>query len=250
MRVFRAVAAAVAVLMVCVSALAQEKPGDAAVVYSVKAKSGSWGQLEEAMKRHFAWHRSQNDAFAWHTWQVMSGENIGDLVVGTFGHHWKEFDARAEFEQADVTDFVANVLPLTENMSLRYVTMIPEASRPSARTQPPAMSQLTHYFVKPSGVVQFADALREVKAALDKANYPVRSSWYLVMAARGHTTCVVERGSFAEFEPMAKSLEQVIAEVTSPAKAIELASAVRDNTRHTYSELLVYRADLSYLPVK
>ena len=252
MRVFRTVAAAVAVLMVCVSALAQEKPGNAAMVYSVKPKSGNWGQLEEAMKKHFAWHRSQNDTFAYHVWQVMSGDNLGDFVVGTFGHNWKDFDGRDELDRADVADFVANVLPLTEKMSLHYTTMVPEASRPSARTQPAAMSQLTHYFVKPSGVVQFADALREIKAALDNANYPVRSSWYrLVSGGEGpHYVLVVERSSFAEFEPMAKSLEQVIAEVTSPAKAIELASAVRDNTRHTYSELLVYRADLSYLPVK
>jgi hypothetical protein len=250
MRGFRAVAAAVAVLMVCVSALAQEKPGNAAMVYSVKAKSGSWGQLEEAMKKHFAWHRSQSDTFAYHVWQVMSGDDVGDLVVGTFGHHWREFGGRDELDRADVADFVANVMPLTEKMSLHYVSMIPEASRPSARTQPPAMSQVTHYFVKPSGVVQFADAIKAVKAALDKVNYPVYSRWYsLVSGGEGpHYVLVVERNEWAEFEPMAKTLEQVIAEATSPSKAVELMSAVRDNTRHTYSELLVYRPDLSYLP--
>jgi hypothetical protein len=237
---------------VCLSAFAQEKPGNAGMVYSAKPKGSGWGQLEEAIKKHFAWHRSQNDAFAYHVWQVMSGDNIGDFVVGTFGHNWKDFDGRDELDHADVADFVANVLPLTEELSLHYTAMVPEASRPSSRTQPAAMSQITHYFIKPSGVVQFAGAIKEIKAALDKANYPVRSSWYrLVSGGEGpHYVLVVERSSFAEFEPMAKSLEQVIAEVTSPAKAIELASAVRDNTRHTYSELLVYRADLSYVPAK
>jgi hypothetical protein len=252
MRMSRVVVAVVFAVIACVSAFAQQPAGNAAIVHSVKAKSGAWGQLEEAMKKHLGWHKAQNDAFAWHTWQVMSGDEIGDLVVGTFGHSWKEFDARAEFERADVADFMANVMPSVEKMSLRYVTMIPEASRPSARQQPAAMAQITHYFVKPSGVVQFVEALKEIKTALDKADYPVHTYWYrLVSGGEGpHFVVSIERNSFAEFEPMAKSLEQVIAEATSPGKAVELASAVRDNTRHTYSELLVYRPDLSYVPAK
>lgn len=252
MRMFRVIAVVVAAAIVGVSAFAQQQPGNVATVYSVKAKAGGWGQLEEALKKHFAWHKAQNDSFAWHTWQVMSGDNVGDLVVGTFGHAWKEFDARAELEKADEADFVANVLPSVDKMNLYYFTMVPEASRPSARETPTAMAQVTHYFVKPSGVTQFADALKEIKAALDKADYPVHMRWYRLFSGGEGPRFVVaiDRNSWAELEPMAKSLEQVIADVTTPAKAVELASAVRDNTRYTYSELLVYRPDLSYVPTK
>jgi len=232
-------------------ALAEDKP-TVAWIERVTPKPDSAAKLEEAARKHFAWHRAQNDAFAWPVWQVMSGDNVGDLVVGTFEHSWKEFDARAEFDRADDADFVANVLPSIGTISLNYWEVIPEASRPSASQQPSAMSQVTHYFLKPSGVVQFADALKQIKTALDKAEYPVHLRWYrLVSGGEGpHFALTVERNSWAELEPMPKSLEQVIAEVTSPTKAVELMSAVRDNTRHTYSEMLVYRPDLSYVPTR
>jgi len=252
MRMLRFVVVALAVAALGVPVFAQEKPGDVAIVYTAKPKPGGWSQLEGALKKHFGWHRAQKDTFAWMVWQVISGDNIGDFTVATLGHNWKDLDARAKFDQADEADFMPNVLPYIDKMSLHYMAMIAEASRPSGSQQPPAMLQVTHYFVNPSGIVRFNDALKEIKAVLDKADYPVHSSWYrLVNGGEGpQYVLVVERNSWAELEPMPKTLEQTIADATSPSKAVELMSAIRDSTRHVYSDMLQYRADLSYMPTK
>ena len=252
MRKSRVLLGALLATALSTAALAQESTGNIAIVYTAKPKSGSWPQLEEALAKHFGWHRAHKDDFAWIVWQVISGDNMGDFTVTTFGHSWKDFDARVKFDQADDADFVPNVLPFIDKISLHYMEMIPEASRPSASQQPTPLRQLTHYFVNPSGVVRFLDALKEIKAALDKANYPVRSSWFrLVSGGEGpHYVLAVERNSWAELERPAKSLEQVLAEATSPSKAVELMAAVRDNTRKTYSEMLQLRPDLSYFPGK
>lgn len=252
MRMLRMVAGAVASVVLCLPAVAQQQPGNVGIVYTAKAKQGGYGQLESALKKHFGWHKAQKDSFAWLVWEVISGDNIGDFVAGTFGHNWKDFDAHAKFDEADNADFIPNVLPFIDKISLHYYALVPEASRLSDSQQPAPLCQVTHYYVKPSGIVQFTDALKEIKVALDKANYPVHSMWYrLVSGGEGPLyVLVTERNAWADLEPMAKTLEQVLAEATSPSKAVELMSAVRDNTRTTYSEMLQFRPDLSYLPAK
>ena len=112
------------------------------------------------------------------------------------------------------------------------------------------MSQLTHYFVKPSGMLAFNDALKEITAALDKANYPVHSSWYrLVSGGEGpHYVLVTARNSFADFEPPEKGLEAVLTEAYGAPKAVALMKEVLSNTERVYTEIIRYRPDIGYVP--
>jgi hypothetical protein len=252
MRRMHALVLALLAMLPCAAAMAQARPDHIALVYSVKARALNVMQLETAIKKHFAWHRDHKDNFTWYIWQVSSGENIGDLVVGTFGHDWKEFDARTKFDEADDADFIPNVLPSVEKVDLNYWAFLPDASRPSPSAQPAAMSQVTHYFVKPEGFVAFGEAVKELKAGLEKANYPMYVYWYrLVSGGEGPQFVVsIDRNSWAEMEGPPKSLEDVLAEVLGPQKAISLLSAIRESTRYTRSYMLSYRPDLSYVAPK
>jgi hypothetical protein len=231
---------------------AQVASDHVALVYSTKARSLNVGQLETALKKHFAWHREHKDNFTWYIWQVTSGENIGDFVVGTFGHDWKEFDARAKFDEADDADFIPNVLPTVEKVDLGYWAFLPEASHPSPSPQPAAMSQITHYFVKPDGFVAFVDALKEMKTAFDKGDVPMYINWYrLVSGGEGPQFVVaIDRNSWTEMAQPAKSLDQILAEALGPQRAISVLTAIRQATRFTRSYMLSYRADLSYIAPK
>jgi len=237
---------------VSAAAVAQEKPGAIALVYTTKPRSLNIMQHESALKKHFEWHKAHKDAFSWSVWQVISGENIGDFVVGTFGHQWKEFDARATFDEADTADFIPNVLPTAEKVDLGYWEFLPAASHPSPSAQPAAMAQITHYFVKPDGFVAFADALKALKGALDKANYPMYAYWYrLVSGGEGPQFVVaVDRNSWAEMAGPAKSLDDALAEAVGPQKAVEVLTAIRQTTRYTRSYMIAYRPDMSYIPPK
>jgi len=245
------VVAAMAVLL-GVTLSAQDKPGDVALVYSAKAKSMNFMQLDGALKKHFGWHREHKDTFSWYVWQVASGENMGDFLVGTFGHHWKEFDARAAFDEADDADFIANVLPSVDKIDAGYWAYLPDASHPPTSAVPAAMTQVTHYFVRPDGFAAFQDALKDVKAAMEKANYPGYREWYrLVSGGEGpQFVLAVDRDSWADMEPPAKSLDQFLADAVGPQKAVALLNAIRTNTRYTRSYMLRYRSDLSYVPAK
>lgn len=112
------------------------------------------------------------------------------------------------------------------------------------------MSQITHYFVKPEGIPEFNDALKEIKAALDKANYPAHSDWYrLVSGGKGPDyVLVTARNSFADFEPPEKGLEAVLTEAYGAPKAVALMKQVLANTDHVYTEILRYRPELGYIP--
>jgi hypothetical protein len=232
------------------SAFAQEKPGDVAMVGTLTAKEGAYQKLEEALKAHYQWHRTQKDNYSWFVWEVMNGDHIGRFVLGSFGHHWKDLDARAAFDTADDADFFANVLPSAASVSFAYYAMVTEASRPTGSKEPPPMSQLTHYFVKPAGLSEFNDALKEIKAALDKANYPVHLSWYrLVSGGEGpHYVLAIARNSFADFEPPEKGLEAVLTEAYGAPKAVALIKQVLGNTERVYTEILRYRPDIGYIP--
>jgi hypothetical protein len=240
------------VVMVCGSALAQMSPGNVADVYYAKVKASAAGDIDKVIKAHYEWHRQQKDTWSWFMWQVMSGDHMGDFWGGSFGHRWKEFDDRAKFNDADGADFVAHVLPSLESISEGYWEMMPKASRPTSSQTPSPMAQVTHYYVKTSDVVAFTDALEEITAALNKANWPVHSTWYrLVSGGRGpQFVLATDRNSFAEMEGPAKSLEQAVSEVLNPHKAAALFDTIRGATDHTYSELLVYRPDLSYIAGK
>src|SRR5512136_2223605 len=250
MRKSYALLTAAMLLVSALSALAQEKPGTVAMVGTLTAKDGAYQKLEEALKAHYQWHRNQKDEYSWFVWEVANGEHIGRFVIGTFGHHWKDLDARTAFDKADDADFFANVMPSVSSISFALYTVIPEASRPTDSKVPSTMLQITHYFVKPAGIPEFNDALKEIKAALDKANYPAHSNWYrLVSGGKGPDyVLVTARSSFADFEPPDKGLEAVLTEAYGAPKAVALMKQVLANTDHVYTEILRYRPDLGYIP--
>ena len=252
MRTARASVVTAAAVLLAATLSAQDKPGDVALVYTAKARSLNFMQLDAAVKKHFEWHRANKDTFTWYIWQVASGENMGDFVVGTFGHHWKEFDARAAFDERDDADFIGNVLPLIEKVDVGYWSYLPEASHSAPAGQPAAMAQVTHYFVKPDGFVAFLDALKEMKAALDKTSFPMVLDWYrLVSGGEGpQFVLAVDRKSWADMEGPAKSLDQALADAVGAQKAVALLTAIRESTRFTRSYMLRYRPDLSYVPAK
>jgi len=236
-----------------VSVRAEEKPDRLAWIEHVKAKPGMEAQLEEGGKKHFAWHKKQGDTWSIYLWQVTTGDDAGDYVVGTFGHTWKDYDAREAFNAADDKDAMASVGPFVQSDIPSIWRHLEDVSRPGDMAAGPAkFSQLTHYFVKPSKISAFMDALREIKAALDEAKFPVHSNWY-VLASGGkgpHYVVATERSSWAEFAGPEKSMSKVLEEKLGARKATELIDEIREATTSFYSEILTFRSDLSYMPAR
>ncbi|MFI5166111.1 MAG: hypothetical protein ACHQQS_05800 [Thermoanaerobaculales bacterium] len=244
------VCAALVVSVFGLPGLAQEKPGVVARIGVFKPKPGMVQQFEQGRKKHFEWHRKNNDAWSWFTWETISGPQSGTYITGTFGHNWKDFDAWEKIDAADSADANANMGPYIEQEFAKYYVILSDASRPPAGKDPSAMAQVTHFYVKVSGVEAFIAAIKEAKTALDKVNWPVHSFWYqLASGGEGpELVLVTARSSWADIQPSERTLAQALAEVYGPEKASALLDTVRKNTDHTFSELLRYRPDLSYVP--
>jgi hypothetical protein len=241
---------AVAFVSLCAfTAQAQSTGGEIARIYLNTPKAGGAKAFEAGRKKHMEWHRSQNDAWSWLTWQILTGERADAYYTGTFGHAWKEFDGRDAFEAADDADAAVNLDPFTSSSVPMIYRYLSKASRPTGSAEPSPFSQLTFYYVKLEGVPEFSRAIEKVKDALDKANWPVHAEWYgLVSGGEGPLYVVsVERSSWAEFAPTEKTLDMVVAEATSVAESNALFDAIRKNTTKVYTEILRYRPDLSYV---
>jgi hypothetical protein len=253
MRRMALVAAVLVVLCAGVQARAQEKPDRLAWIEDIKAKPGMEAQLEEGGKKHFTWHKKQGDTWSIYLWQVITGDDAGDYVVGTFGHTWKDYDAREAFNTADEKDAMASVGPFMQSDVPSIWRYLEDVSRPGGMAGGPAkFIQLTHYFVKPAKISAFMDAVKEIKAALDEAKFPVHSNWY-VLASGGkgpHYVVATERNSWAEFAGPEKSMSKVLEEKLGARKATELVDEIREATTSFYSEILAFRPDLSYMPSK
>ena len=216
-----------------------------------KVKSGMTQQYEQGRAKHMAWHKSQNDAWEWNTWEITTGENTGNYIVGSCGHTWKDFDAREKFNVADSANALSTMgnTFAAETMSY-YVLRSDMTQQMPESSKPPAYLNVIHFFVKPEGVADFVAGVKKVNEGIAKTNYGGgRSAWYsLANGGNGPEFVLVqERNSMSEMAGPAKSLDQMMNEAFGAEGGSALA-ALRKAYWHTNSELLHYRSDLSYTP--
>src|SRR5947207_15576673 len=81
--------------------LAQAPKTNVCEIHVNKVKPGMTQQYEQGRAKHMAWHKSQNDTWSWETYEITTGENTGNYLIGSCGHDWKDFDARDKFNVAD-----------------------------------------------------------------------------------------------------------------------------------------------------
>ena len=241
--------ALVAVSVSATAALAQKTP-DIAEVATWKVKPGAGAAFAAGRQKHMEFHRAQKDSFSWLTWEVITGDGLGQFYTGTFGHYWKDFDGREKFDALDQADVAKSTGAFAEVVNDGYWTLMPDASRakPGA-TAPPAFSQLTHYFVNLADVARFEEALSEAKVALDKLQWPVYSNWYrLLSGGEGpHYVLSTGRENWAAFALPEKSVLEGLTEALGPQKATEIVQTVRSSTHRIYSEILAYHPEMSYV---
>ncbi|MBP1641797.1 MAG: hypothetical protein H6Q03_466 [Acidobacteria bacterium] len=244
--------AAAALLAFGLPALAQKNPTVASITVW-KTQPGAGAAFAEGRKKHMDFHRQQKDAWGWHTWEIIAGEREGQFLTGTFGHYWKDFDGREAFDALDGADSAKNLMPHVASAETSYWAYLTDSSRPpAADAAPPAFLQIAHYYVNVADTPRFEDALEEVKAALDKVEWPVHSRWYrLISGGRGPQYVLsTGRANWAAFAPPEKTLLEGLTEAVGARRATELLDAVRESTKYIETEIFAYRADLSYEPAK
>jgi hypothetical protein len=163
-------------------------------------------QYEGARKKHNGWHKGQNDAWAWLTWEVVSGPDSGHYVTGSFGHAWKDFDAREKMDSADTAEFAKSVGPTLASGYTAYYLVRADMSLnvPTPGTSPTPYTMITLFTLRPDGVSDFVEAVKKVNEGIKKTNYPSHggSRWYQLVNGGDGPLFVLsgDRANWAAFQ--------------------------------------------------
>ena len=243
--------------LVTVSPARAQQAGSVAVISFEQPKPGMNKQYEAGRKKHMAWHKSQKDTWSWAVFEVLSGDNTGWYVVGSFQHAWKDFDGREKFEQADLADHAVNVARSVAGSAVRYyieradISLSPSSA--SSRTPAPMFS-VTTFLLKPEGVNDFVEAVKKINEGIKKTNYPQPgpSRWYqLVNGGEGPLFVLVgDRANFAAFQPNEKTLGAMMEEAYGKEQGAAILANGLKTIRTQTTSATKYRPDLSYVPSK
>ncbi|MGH9431084.1 MAG: hypothetical protein ACRD3T_06030 [Terriglobia bacterium] len=241
--------AAVCLILFPVSAVrAQEHPKTVAVIVNATPKPGMQQQWEAALKKVVQWRRQHNDPWTRYVWEVMSGDETGTYVVGSFGHDWKDFDEESKLMQGDP---VASIMdPVTQSHEYSYSELLTDISSMPTGGQPSPYLELTSYSLKPGAERDVIAVIKQANAAEKKTNYPSKpSAWYSLLNGGPSGTLVVvsARNNWADFQPPTQSFSDMIASVYGKAGDEALRKTFFRSIRASTSAILRYRPDLSYI---
>jgi hypothetical protein len=232
-------------------ARAQTPPPDSVTeVLRQKARPGTVQEYEASRKKHMAWHKAQNDPWAWEVFEIMTGPDTGGYLIASGEHQWKEMEAWvAKMADDDAADSRASMGPYIASTEREYWTELNAISRlPTSEARSPLLT-VTTYHVKPGGDAALRTAIAKVNAALDAGKFPLRSIWYVLTNGGSSPTyaVVAPRAGLGEMAPSPSLLEVLEQQLGKPA-ADALVKSFFDNVVSANTELLRLRTDLSYLP--
>lgn len=241
--------------LVCLTAtlvLAQAPPtASVCEIHINKVKPGMGAQYEAGRAKHMAWHKAQKDAWSWDVWEYTTGSDTGNYLVAACGHDWKDFDTREKFNIADGLDATASMgASLAGETMAYYVHRSDLTVAHKMGAIPPPYLSVIHFFLKPEGVLDFADGVKKINAAYAKTNTPSTVQDWYVLANGGHgpeLVLVQERKSIGDMAFLSsKTLDQVMQEAYG-AEGATIMATLRKSYYSTTSELLHFRSDLSYM---
>lgn len=217
-----------------------------------RAKPGMEAKLEEGIKRHNEFHRKLNDPMSFETYVIASGPNTGTYRRIASGRRWQDFDTEAAGAKADAADSALNTDPYLQSSVPAYYRLRPEMSRPRPGDTPAPMYSVLIYKVRVGKTDEFVLAAKKFKEAADKANWP--RHWYFFSLANGgdHPQFVLSqpRDKFADFNPPEKPFDKMLEETLGRDEADARQEMLDRSIESFSSEIITYRADLSYVPAK
>ncbi|HVP42921.1 MAG TPA: hypothetical protein VMS96_05785 [Terriglobales bacterium] len=229
----------------------QAGPDKVCEVNVTTPKPGAAKQFEDARKKHNGFHQAEKDKNAIMVWSISTGPGTDKYLTATCGLTWKDMDGHDAFDKRDAADREKTLAPtIASNESSYYVLRSDLSSAPEPAT-PAKMVTVVHFFVKTAGVTQFSEGVKRINAAIAQTKYPSKPSrWYqLANGGKGpHFVLVTDRNSWADMQGPQQSLVDMLKQAYGNED--KTLQTVREAIDYTVSEILEYRADLSYMPAK
>ncbi len=241
-------------LFVAVPLIAQQKPGNIAVLEFQKPKNGMLQQYETGRKQKAAWHKQQNDPESLLVWQILSGENTGTYVVGEMGQHWADFDKPAVPEEADETEYQKVVAGYVESRITRYYEFLPKVSNGEENNMPPKFSDIVTFYIRYGKNSDFRSAIDQICEAAQKTKWAQHFEWFALASGglTGEYVLAVPHKNWADFEddPNIKPFRDMLKEAFGQAQADSIVNRLDASVEKETSEIIQFRPELSYFPSK
>jgi hypothetical protein len=241
-----------ALLLMSVMAAAQTEDR-VCEVSRVTSKPGAEKQLEAGRKTHNAFHTAQKDPYSIIVWSVLSGNSTGSYLMTTCNMKWSSLDRAGDFDAKDTADIARTFGQYAAGSTTSYYVertdMQAKPADPNAKM--PKLISITTFYLKGDGAMPFVAAVKKIGEAINKSNYPSKSSrWYqLATGGEGPQFVLVgDRASWADMQGPEKTLQTMLEEVYG--KDDNTLQTLRGQIRYTHSELAEYRPDLSYMAAK
>lgn len=235
-------------------ASAQDKPGTIAGLEFQTPKNGMVKQYEEGRKAKVEWHKQQKDKSPLFVSEVLTGEHMGNYVVGRFGMHWADMDKPSVSDAADLEQYRKSIAPYVEKLTATYYEFLPKWSNSSGDDAPAKYIEVITFHVKYGKGDDFRSAVAKVHEANEKLKVPTRYEWYRLANGGPGGTYVLTfaHPNWASFEddPAIKPLRDRLREAFGEQEATSVIERLNASIEGTYSELIQPRPDLSYMPAK
>jgi hypothetical protein len=238
-----------AALLAAPAAAQDDGPGTVTVAYFMDVEPGKILAFEEVYKTHVQWHAKQNDTSRWNTWERISGESLG-FVVRSPGHHWKDFDATAEFDMADREHFLRTVGEHVVSIGASYTEALVHVSNLPEDNSPPPLVTVYEMRLKGGTEMAFIDGITKVHKALTDSDWPGHWVWLAETSGGSAPTfsLVLLHSSWADLAQPEKPFWVVMEEVYGRTGATQLKAMFDEAVAEQTSEMYAYREDLSYVP--
>ena len=235
-----------------VSIAVAQSSGDIAYFHVNRVKPSMTLQYETARKRHWVWHQKMKDTWAYHVWQIVSGEESATYMVCSFGHTWKEVDESDQLVGGEEDDPAAKVEPYLESEPESYYRYLPNLSlAPKNGFSPSGKLAVTRWLVKPEAVESFLTAQAKIKDALAQAANVRHLRWFQLVSG-GETPqflMLADRDNWASYEHSPdENLDSIMEKTYGKAQAASIMLDIRRAVRSQYVETWQYRPDLSFVP--
>lgn len=254
MRLRKALIAFGVTLLSGASIAAQAEHGTISAIEFQTPKNGMTKQYEEARKQKVAWHKQQKDSQPLFVLETLTGEHTGSYVVGRFGQHWADFDKPSVPDAADLEEYQKAVAPYVEKLTAIYSEYLPKVSNPGPEGGAKYTS-IVSFHVKYAKNDDFRSAIARIHDAAEKTKWPFHYTWeHLVNGGPGGTyVLLVDHPNWASFgddDPAIKPLRDILREAFGEQEAMSVIERLNASIESTYSEIVEFRADLSYIPGK
>jgi hypothetical protein len=240
-------------LLAAFSVSAQSQPGNIAGLEFQTPKNGIVKQYEDGRKQKVAWHKQQNDNQGLYVFETLTGERTGTYIVGRLGLHWADMDKPKVSDAADLAQYQALVGASVEKLTTAYYEFLPKWSNPPTDMNG-KYTEVVTFHVRYGHGDDFRSAIARGAEARQKMNSLLHYSWYrLVNGGRGGTfVLTIQHANWASMEddPAVKSLREDLRAAFGEQEAMSVIERLNSSVEDTYSELIEFRPDLSYIPAK